>query len=125
MPITTQSVFTSEDLLRNVGCSYRMLDYWCRQGILNESAAGSGSTRRFSDLDVRVASAVAQLTRLGCRGAVLRSIAATLYERLESWAGRGYLIARYDGSAEVSESFALTSEPVWIVPVGVDEADAA
>ncbi len=56
------------------GVTYRMLDYWCRCGILGADharAMGSGSRRQFTDEDVAVVRAIGlvagELDHIGVR----------------------------------------------------------
>lgn len=50
--------YTSREVCKLAGCSYRQLDYWCRIGLLQSSAHeanGSGSRRLFEPADVQLA----------------------------------------------------------------------
>lgn len=46
--------YTTPEVCEIVGVSYRMLDYWCRQGhvTIDGDARGSGSRRRFTPDEV-------------------------------------------------------------------------
>ena len=45
---------TARDVVETTGITYRMLDHWCRRGVLGSThqASGSGDYRRFSDADI-------------------------------------------------------------------------
>jgi DNA-binding transcriptional MerR regulator len=67
--------FTSHEVCRLTGCTYRQLDYWVRTGLVFPSvveARGSGSRRIFSDDDmervkrIRIASQLTQGTLQDC-----------------------------------------------------------
>lgn len=47
-------MYTSVEVCRLVGCSYRQLDYWTRVGYVTPRvpACGSGSRRMFDDGDL-------------------------------------------------------------------------
>jgi len=48
--------YSSDEVRRRVGVSYRQLDYWARAGIVSPSIApaeGSGSRRRWAEIDVQ------------------------------------------------------------------------
>ena len=68
----------TEELARRAGLSYRIVDYWVRQGVLRPSVAhgdGTGTKRRFSDRDVRLATLLNQLRAMGARIDTLRAVA--------------------------------------------------
>lgn len=57
------------------GITYRQLDYWARSELLRPSiadAAGSGSARRYSALDVRILRVLAQLGSYGASMVAIR-----------------------------------------------------
>jgi len=76
---------------RIAGITYRQLDYWCRQGIIEPTvgAVGSGSRREFSRDEVRLAWAMAQLRSLGAPFDVLAAVGRSLRWRGE-WPDRIY-----------------------------------
>lgn len=100
--------FTSVEVARLAGVSYRVLDYWCRNGAMFPTAPapsrnpdylppldsplrkpasqpGSGGRRRWSLRDVVAARALARLCELGARQRVLaRLCAAIAYIDLDS-----------------------------------------
>lgn len=55
------------------GCSYRMLDYWTREGLIVpvQEARGSGSRRLFDLHGVKQAMIVTRLSQLGFRPGLL------------------------------------------------------
>lgn len=57
---------SSTDACRVAGISYRQLDYWVRNGILQPTvdADGPGTQRRWSDRDVAVAGVLGRLAFL-------------------------------------------------------------
>lgn len=68
---TDKPRYTSEQLRRRAGISYRQLDHWARTGLLPDNAAGSGSSRSFTQHDVTIARIVKALLDkgFGVRGA--------------------------------------------------------
>ncbi len=48
------SDLSANELARRAGVTYRQLDYWCRIGLLPDTARGSGSARRFDASDFAV-----------------------------------------------------------------------
>lgn len=77
-PYDTEKTYSSTEVCRLAGVSYRRLDYWIRQGYLGDSRAfrrGTGMPRRFTDehladvIRIREAfdEAVAVLERAGLR----------------------------------------------------------
>lgn len=58
---------TSEELCQAAGITYRQCDYWTRTGILkpDQEAAGSGSSRNFTDTEARVARRIRRLLDAG------------------------------------------------------------
>lgn len=70
------------------GCSYRMLDYWVRQGIIRPSvfdAVGSGTCRRWDLYDVTALRVVRVLSSLGATGTVLREVVGALRDDPGLW----------------------------------------
>lgn len=68
-----------------IGVSYRVIDYWDRNGVLNPSVApsrGTGSNRIYSRLDVEVGRLLACLASLGAEAPVLRTAGELLRSRL-------------------------------------------
>lgn len=52
---TNRDTLSSAQLCRSVGCTYRQLDYWTRQALIEPlvAAEGSGTKRRWSVDDVQ------------------------------------------------------------------------
>lgn len=71
------------------GCTYRMLDYWLRTGVLRctVEAAGSGSRRRFTVSDVAALQLVRRLRELDVPLDTVRSVTASLYDSDTPWTG--------------------------------------
>lgn len=66
-------MLSSTEVLKRVGCTYRQLDYWCREGVITPTveATGNGSRRRFSERQVRILRLIHGLAGLGAKHAVL------------------------------------------------------
>ena len=48
--------FSTNDVVKIIGCSYRQLDYWCRTGLIPGQPVGnigSGRRRRWTEEDIR------------------------------------------------------------------------
>ena len=56
---------TSLEVTRALGISYRMLDYWCRTGLVEGHDVGSGLRRHFDDADFERLKFVVDLQRAG------------------------------------------------------------
>ncbi len=80
--------YSSAEVCREAGLTLRILDYWARTGVLRPSvkpARGSGSKRRYSLIDLRVACILNVLRQLGARRDVLGAVAvAAPAEQLDS-----------------------------------------
>jgi hypothetical protein len=80
--------YSSNDIMRLTGVSYRQVDYWVRTGLLVTAVAaeGSGTVRKFAAIEVTVAQVIASLRTIGvgegASGAVgsdlLRQVAAAV-----------------------------------------------
>lgn len=73
--------WSTHDVTRIVGCSYRQLDYWCRAGLIPGQAnvkPGSGHSRHWSARDI----ARARLVYLASR--LTNSSLASVVELLEN-----------------------------------------
>lgn len=67
MTTLTETTVSSPDACRLVGCTYRNLDHWCRNGALGERLClpgGGGSRRRWSSSDLEALYAVKQVMAL-------------------------------------------------------------
>ncbi len=60
--------YTTPEVCRLTGATYREVDYWCRRGLIVPAveARGSGSARAFSDANVAEVRLVVALRGLGC-----------------------------------------------------------
>lgn len=98
--------FSAVQACRLAGITYRQLDYWARSDLLRPSAAeaaGSGSARRYSALDVRILRVVSQLGTYVSVPAVRRSGIVEHLRALteEEWA-EGALVLTGDGTCTVT-----------------------
>ncbi len=68
-PAPDDAPYSAVAVCEIAGISYRQLDFWCRTRYLSCShpATGSGSARRFSADEVRVAVAIKRLLDVGFR----------------------------------------------------------
>jgi hypothetical protein len=57
----------SHELAAKAGISYRMLDYWCRTGLIHadRDTPGSGNARTYTDDQARLCVLLARLVRGG------------------------------------------------------------
>jgi DNA-binding transcriptional MerR regulator len=60
-------MWTSVQVCRELGITYRQLDYWCRDGGVVRAEPGSGSQRQFSDDEVARLRFVADMVKAGIR----------------------------------------------------------
>lgn len=91
MTATTKTSFSSQELQRLTGVTYRQLGYWVEQGVLVPSvsvARGSGSQHRWSASDVRLVKVLGELVALGADVRTLRLVP----EVLEHHCGEGWLL---------------------------------
>jgi DNA-binding transcriptional MerR regulator len=53
--VTTRRTYTSMQVVSMTGCTYRQLDWWCRQGHIpgQEGVTGSGNRRAFTTAQVK------------------------------------------------------------------------
>lgn len=72
--------FSSVQVCRAAGITYRQLDYWTRVGVLRPpmAANGSGTSRAYSELELNIAAVVRQLSALGAGTVVAGEVAETL-----------------------------------------------
>lgn len=81
--------YSTTDVAALAGCSYRQLDYWSRNGVLEPSievGTGSGTRRSYSQGDVERARVLAAVAPLGAVSSVLAAITARLSgEDVSSW----------------------------------------
>lgn len=72
--------YSSAEVCRVAGVTYRQLDGWCRHGVVAPSvpARGTGSCRRFSGRDLLIVEAVARMSALGAEYSALRALSVAL-----------------------------------------------
>ncbi len=102
-----EGVWTSQEVCRIAGITYRQLDYWTRCAYITPSvspARGSGTWRRWSDSDVEACCALAKLSSLGTPQRVFRHVARLMAERENS---DGFLVLTPDGNAELCDDTEL------------------
>lgn len=114
---------TSDALVRASGCSYRQLDYWCRNGVLvpvdGRAQPGQGYQRRWTRKDARVAHVIARLAGMGATIPVLRHVAAMLRALHDSeWVGSVLVdeagrVTRID-----QEPFRARPITAWLIDLG-------
>lgn len=115
-----EQLYRSADVVNLVGCSHRELDYWSRLGLLRplHPLPGPGTHRRWTQADIAVARILRRLMSLAPnRSDHARHATRVCYEALSE--GRpltGYLVVTPTG-AQIVESFAITSEAAWVVPL--------
>lgn len=101
------------------GATIRQLDYWIRRGHLtgdNLKASGSGSARRFTDVDLEVATAIHRLSALGCRSMWLTAGAdATRAARVEP--GELLVVTLTGCATDRTREAVFPTGPAWIVPL--------
>lgn len=76
--------YTSSDVIRITGVTYRQLDYWCRTGRLGDrhkTDHGSGNERHFTAADVMLVAYTATLLQAGFALDAALSVAAQLVEQ--------------------------------------------
>lgn len=100
--------FSGPQVCQLAGITYRQLDYWARSDLLRPSvadAAGSGSARRYSALDVRILRVLSQLGTYVSVPAVRRCRIVEHLRALtdEEWA-EGALLVTGDGHCSVTLS---------------------
>lgn len=81
--------YSTNEVASLAGCSFRQLDYWSRNGVLEPSivtAAGAGTRRAYSFADVERARVLASIAPLGAMSSVLAAITARLADDdVSSW----------------------------------------
>jgi DNA-binding transcriptional MerR regulator len=115
---------TSDALVAASGCSYRQLDYWCRNGVLvptlSTARPGSGGQRRWSRKDTRVVHVCARLAAMGATLPVLRHVAAMLRAfRDDEWAGSILVDEGGRVSRPAGEDWRARPVAAWLVDLDV------
>lgn len=116
---STLPVITSERLAEQAGVTYRVIDYWCRMGVLDavgSTTPGTGSVRRFPRHEARVASVLARLNELGATVETLRAVGPMLRAMpAEEWHGE-LLVAKSGVCARLRRGEPVTfGEACWVV----------
>lgn len=98
------------------GCTYRQLDYWCRRGVLNNNAAGSGSRRTFTDEEIEaLAACKSAIDFLPSTDAMRAVVDAVLTAPV---APGDYIWIRGRDVGRTSDPFTIVAEePVLLIPL--------
>jgi hypothetical protein len=75
------AAYRTSEVCRDAGITFRMLDYWCRTGVISPSvvpARGCGTVRLWSEQDLIVVRALARMNALGAGVDGLRALARAL-----------------------------------------------
>lgn len=89
--------YSTQEVSEATGASYRQLDYWDRKGLVGPGSPGSGNQRRWSEDDLALCRVLAALTRLGCSGHCLATLAGAFRGRLGGLPPNSVLIATPEG----------------------------
>lgn len=101
MARATRRDMTSVQVCRDIGITYRMLDYWCRTGIAGDDPAqGSGSSRRFDAEAIERLRFAAAMTHAGIG---LPRVRAALEDPRDMAA----LVADLERSAALARAFVM------------------
>lgn len=118
-----QAGYSTKEMVVASGLSFRQLDWYDHQWVLTPSLAqakGSGSKRRYSDLDLRVACVLARLGELvGSDLTVFRAVATQLREA-EQWP-EALIVDRRNGACQVAPIDHLVDTPPAGVFVRLDD----
>lgn len=94
-----ETLWTTPEVARLVGASYRQVDYWCRTGVLsplnNGRGSGGGRVRLWTLDDIAVAAVIADLAALGATNEVWSAVAAYLSVPASLWPDR--ILVEADG----------------------------
>jgi hypothetical protein len=121
MSVQTEPLFSSSDVMKLTGATYKQLDYWTRIGLLRPMwpMGGSGTRRHFRARDVCVARALVAAPDPKAVN-LYRLIADALYEAGDV-SDATLLVVFADGRAELLDEDELDlTEPCWIYPLGVE-----
>lgn len=117
-------VFSSPEVCRLAGITYRQLDYWCRTGVITPMRVsdGSGMPRRWATKQVDIIRVLGRLSALGVCMQAFRTAAEEL-THLELERGQWVVVAT-DGSVElvgdifgIPVALARVPEASWVVPL--------
>lgn len=111
MPI----LMTSPQVCQATGASYRMLDYWCRTGIITpmHEARGSGTQRRFHVEQLPVIRVVQRLAEMGGLHRATEALRALPPPHPTTWCC--YLVVPPAGPAYISETLLDLADAAWVV----------
>lgn len=86
MPAAVE-VLTTPEVCQVAGATYRMVDYWCRVGVLDpvRNGAGSGCPRAWTVADANEARVCAVLAQLGAQCDVMRAVLTQLDDSPAWW----------------------------------------
>lgn len=122
MDTMTRTTYNTLDVARLTGATYRQLDSWANRGLVGEPGSGSGTARRWSEIDVKVARVLFRLLNLGCAGSCLEAISEQLNRLAFQFDHYDYLLVTSDGRCRLiaddytfSNLLAGTSNEAWLV----------
>ncbi|MDQ6615869.1 MAG: MerR family transcriptional regulator, partial [Actinomycetota bacterium] len=106
----------STQACQQAGCSYRMLDYWVKTGVITPTipAHGTGSQRLWSPLDVDALRALATIGSYSQSSAHLKAAMGTVATLIQQGAPGDWAIVNRHGHA--------TIHPAAAIPDTVNEA---
>lgn len=106
-------MYSTAEVCRLAGVTYRVLDYWCRCGTVRpeRAARGSGSARRWTDQQVALVRLCGWLAKAGAERPVLTEVTAQMADLpLELWHGR--LVVHPDGTVSIDGP---VEQVAWVV----------
>lgn len=73
-------VWSSTEVTRLLGITYRQVDYWVREGLLRTAlpVEGTGRPRHFDHGELVIAAALAALSAAGVTGDLLRAVSVAM-----------------------------------------------
>lgn len=104
------------EVCRRTGCTYRMLDYWVRLGIVTPAldARGSGTQRRFTLEQLPVIRLVQRLAEMGGLRHAERAVDAVERLPLPLW-GSYWLALPVDGGTMLSDDLLELPDSCYLV----------
>jgi DNA-binding transcriptional MerR regulator len=86
-PTPKEAYYTTDEISRLTGLSYRQLDYWDRTGLYTPTrpTTGHGVPRGYTATDLAHLQVLARLRHLGCTRRILTHVAATLDPDPATW----------------------------------------
>lgn len=88
-------MFNSKEACFLSGVTYRQLDYWCRTGIIPDTANGSGTRRQFQFEDVVALRLIAAITA-SIGQDKFQFIVTTIKKHAETYGYKGYAVIEYE-----------------------------